>query len=145
MPEAMARVLDNKTPSINQRISTILKLTEKGWKVGLRFDPLIYGEDWKNNYENLLHSVFSIIPGDAIHSVTYGSLRFPNAMYKTITKMYPEDPLFSGPMVLKGGVMSYNKLIENEMTDYCTQIAKTYVSQTKIFSCFSKPQELRPQ
>ena len=137
MPQVMANILDKKTPSITQRIETLCKLTEHGWKIGLRFDPLIYGKNWKEHYKNLLEQVFSTIPKKYIHSVSYGPLRFPKAMFKSIEKMYPQDPLFSGPLSLRNGIVSYDRLIEDEMADYCIKMTQKYVPQTMIFRCMS--------
>ena len=53
MPELMSNSLDNKAPSISKRIRVISELASKGWKIGLRFDPLIHGENWKELYQEL--------------------------------------------------------------------------------------------
>ena len=47
MPEAMSLKLDNKAPSIERRIETMFSLARQGWKIGLRFDPLIHGKNWQ--------------------------------------------------------------------------------------------------
>ena len=44
MPDLMSSSLDNKVPSISKRIQAISDLALRGWKIGLRFDPLIHGE-----------------------------------------------------------------------------------------------------
>ena len=41
MPKAMSESLDHKAPKISERIKAISKLAKLGWKIGLRFDPLI--------------------------------------------------------------------------------------------------------
>ena len=39
-------------------------LAAKGWKIGLRFDPLIHGKNWKKLYQELFETVFvSVHPG----------------------------------------------------------------------------------
>ena len=58
MPDLMSKALDNKTPSILKRINAISHLAAKGWKIGLRFDPLIHGKDWQKLYKELLDNVY---------------------------------------------------------------------------------------
>ena len=94
MPEAMSSALDNKTPTIAKRIDIMTALAAKGWKIGLRFDPLIHGKNWKKLYQELFETVFVSVPLKSIHSVSFGSLRFPKQMFKNITKLYPEENYF---------------------------------------------------
>ena len=55
------------------------------------------------------------IRDSSIHSVSFGPLRFPKEMFKDIFKLYPETPLFSGPLSQQNGVVSYDLKIEEEM------------------------------
>ena len=85
---------DNKTPSIRRRIRALNKLVNHGWKIGLRFDPLIFYENWKKDYKELFSSIFGTIDVKSIHSVSCGPLRFPKKMYNKIFKLYPEEKFF---------------------------------------------------
>ena len=111
------------------------KLASKGWSIGLRFDPLIHGKNWKMLYQDLLEAVLSSLPLNSIHSVSFGALRFPKKMFKSITKLYPEERLFSGPLSNNDGIVSYDYEIEEEMTSFCKDITIKYVDQSKIFKC----------
>ena len=135
MPEIMSSALDNKTPIIAKRIDVMKKLASKGWRIGLRFDPLIHGKNWKILYQDLLESVLNSLPLNSIHSVSFGALRFPKKMFKSITKLYPEEKLFSGPLSNNDGIVSYDYEIEEEMTSFCKDIIIKYVDQRKIFKC----------
>ena len=118
MPEIMSSALDNKTPTIAKRIDVMKKLASKGWSIGLRFDPLIHGKNWKILYQDLLEVVLNSLPLNSIHSVSFGALRFPKKMFKSITKLYPEERLFSGPLSNNDGIVSYDYEIEEEMTSF---------------------------
>jgi spore photoproduct lyase len=135
MPNLMSKVLDNKTPSILKRINAMSHLAAKGWKIGLRFDPLIHGKNWEKLYKELLENIYNTIPSYSIHSVSFGSLRFPKEMFKDIFKLYPETPLFSGPLSQHKGVVSYDLKIEEEMTSFCSNITQNYIDKSKIFNC----------
>ena len=136
MPEIMSSTLDNKTPTIAKRIDVMKKLASKGWRIGLRFDPLIHGKNWKILYQDLLETVLSSLPLNSIHSVSFGALRFPKKMFKSITKLYPDERLFSGPLSNNGGIVSYDYEIEEEMTSFCQDITIKYVEKSKIFKCY---------
>ncbi len=135
MPELMSNSLDNKAPSISKRISVISELALKGWKIGLRFDPLIHGENWKELYQELLENIYKNIFLDNLHSVSFGSLRFPKRMFKDIFKLYPHEPLFTGPLSLNNKMISYDIEIEEEMTSFCKNLSLKYINEDQIFKC----------
>ena len=138
MPEELAKCLDNKAPSVSRRIAALSRLAERGWPIGLRFDPLIYSYDWKERYKGLIRSLLEILPDGSIHSISYGPLRFPKKMYNEIFKLYPDEGLFSFSMKEAGGVVSYGKLIEDEMSDFLLSQLSDAVSSGKFFQCLSQ-------
>ena len=138
MPEELAKCLDNKAPSVSRRIVALSRLAERGWPIGLRFDPLIYSYDWKERYKGLIRSLLEVLPDESIHSISYGPLRFPKKMYNEIFKLYPDEGLFSFSMKEAGGVVSYGKLIEDEMSDFLLSQLSDAVSSGKFFQCLSQ-------
>ena len=135
MPELMSNSLDNKAPSISKRIQVISELASKGWKIGLRFDPLIHGENWKELYQELLENIYNNIFLDNLHSVSFGSLRFPKRMFKDIFKLYPHEPLFTSPLSHNNKMISYDIEIEEEMTSFCKNLSLKYMNEDQIFKC----------
>ena len=140
MPDAMSNALDHKAPSIEKRLQAMKNLAEIGWKVGPRFDPLIYGKYWKVHYKSLFDRVFATVPKSAIHSVSYGPLRFPQAMFRDILKLYPEEQLFSGPLPERDGIVAYRLEIEEEMAQFCHRIFTKFVSESIVFQCTPEAQ-----
>jgi spore photoproduct lyase len=135
MPELMSNSLDYKAPSISKRIRVISELASKGWKIGLRFDPLIHGENWKELYQELLENIYNNISPNDLHSVSFGSLRFPKRMFKDIFKLYPNEPLFTTPLSLNNKIISYDIEIEEEMTSFCKNLSLNYINEDQIFKC----------
>ena len=135
MPELMSNSLDNKAPSILKRIRVISELASKGWKIGLRFDPLIHGKNWKELYQELLENLYNTISLDEIHSVSFGPLRFPKRMFKDIFKLYPNEPLFTSSLSANNKIISYDVEIEEEMTSFCKDLSLKYIKEDLIFKC----------
>ena len=135
MPKELAKRLDKKAPSIKRRVDAIEKLAAMGWPIGLRFDPLIYSKDWKQLYKGLLMDIMRRVPSESIHSISYGPLRYPKKMYQDITKLYPEELLFSIPMSENNGYIDYGVDVEQEMTEFLINNLKNYVEEAKLFQC----------
>ena len=109
-----------------------------GWPIGLRFDPLIYCENWRHLYQELIAEIMDDAVIRAIHSVSYGPLRYPKQMYQQITKLYPDEVFFASSMTQNQGFVSYGEAIEREMSDYLSEQLINYISTDNIFQCVIK-------
>lgn len=134
-PDRVAQAVEAKTPSIERRLAAAKQLQEKGWKIGLRFDPLIATRDWAMLYKDLITDCAGQLVGDAIHSVSFGPMRFPNDMFKKILKLYPDEPLFAGPLVQLGRLTSYPKTLEEEMSQVVGEMLLSEFGREKMFQC----------
>ncbi len=134
-PQSIIESLEQKTPNLDRRIEAMKKLADQGWPIGLRFDPLIYQEDYQVHYLRLFEQVFSEIQAESIHSVSLGVFRLPTAYYKKIHQLYPENPLFSGPLKTQQNLTSYPQQLEQNMLDYCREQILRFIPPKKFFPC----------
>lgn len=134
-PEDIINSLEHKTPSLQSRLNAIKKLQSRGWKTGLRFDPVIYQDDYESAYKNMFETVFSEISPELLHSVSLGGFRMPEQFFKNIIKLYPDEKLFSGPMEKNSGLISYKQDIEQQMMETCTEQLLTHIPQQLLYSC----------
>ncbi len=135
IPDEVARALEHGAAPIRSRIAAMVKLSEAGWRIGLRFDPLVYHENYQASYRELFRDVFQAIDQDAVHSVSFGPLRFPPAMFEKIKKLYPKERLFAGPLEKGPQMVSYSKAVEDEMADYCREELERFIPDSKFFAC----------
>lgn len=134
-PDDIARKVEDKAPSLQRRLDALVKVQAHAWQIGLRFDPLIYQTDYKEQYQQLFAQVFAKIDLAQLHSVSLGAFRLPDAFFKKIHKLYPEEKLFAGDFVSQQGMMSYRDSIEQEMMNYCSERLLTYIPENKFFPC----------
>ncbi|MCI0654562.1 MAG: DNA photolyase [Methylococcaceae bacterium] len=136
-PLPVSKALEHKVPSIERRIDALSRLSRNGWPIGLRFDPMIYETNYRSNYRRLFERIFTAIDGRALHSVSIGSFRLPNAFFRTMKHLYPEEKLFASPLERNGSMISYRSSLEHEMMQYCTEALLRHVPQHKLFPCSS--------
>lgn len=134
-PNEIAVKIEDKAPSIQRRMDALCKLQEQGWLIGLRFDPLIYQTGFKQQYQQLFAQVFSRIDLNRLHSVSLGVFRLPDAYFKKVHKLYPDEKLFAGPLANQQGMISYTQELEQEMMHYCSEQLLAYIPQSKFFPC----------
>jgi len=134
-PDEIANKVEDKAPNLERRLDALYKLQQQGWKIGLRFDPLIYQTDYQQQYKHLFEQVFSKIDLESLHSVSLGVFRLPEKYFKKIHQQYPEEVLFSSPLETKHKMTSYKAELEQEMLQYCTEQLLSYIPQSKFFPC----------
>lgn len=134
-PQEISEAVEHKVPAVNKRIQAIKALTDYGWSVGLRFDPIIYHSEFKTIYTNLINQIFNAVPADKLHSVSLGPMRFPEKMYQHIVKLYPHDPLLAHPLYRHNKVYSYKKELEVKMKEWINHLLEQHVNKTILFEC----------
>jgi len=133
-PDEIARKNEHGVPSVKSRIEAMKKLSNAGWKLGLRLDPIIYHLNYKYNYKKLIDDIFLKVPEKSFHSISLGAIRFPRKMYNKISNLYPDEKLLSKHFVKENKMISYPKNIESEIVSYCKEYLKKYIDENKIFS-----------
>ncbi len=134
-PEAVWRRWEVGVPSVEKRIGAMERLQERGWSIGLRFDPLIYLPNWRDHYRGLFAQIFSRIDPRKVHSVSIGVFRLPRGYYDRMLKLYPTEPLFYGPLAIGAEVVAYRPELEQEMVQFCHRQLRHFLPKEKLFSC----------
>jgi len=71
-PDHVAKKWEKKAPSITDRIDAAKRVSEAGYEVRIRIDPMIPVAGWKEKYRELVDQIFEAFVPERI---TIGSLR----------------------------------------------------------------------
>ena len=134
-PQKISDQLENQVPTVANRIQAMKTLADKGWKLGVRLDPIIDCHDFEKHYECLIQEIFEQIPAHAIHSVSFGPFRLPSPFFKKMEKLYPMEPLFAGNLERRGRSVSYAKEVENQRVGACRKLILNHISAEKLYLC----------
>ena len=134
-PPAVAAALEAGAPPVHRRLAAMRQLQQRGWPLGLRFDPLICHQGWEENYRRLFADAFAALDPARLHSVSLGPFRLPRAHYKRIFELYPEEKIFSWGLEEKDGMVSYKEETRRFMEDFCTRELLRYVAPEILFPC----------
>ncbi len=133
-PHAASESLEHGVPPITVRLKAMARLAEKGFRLGLRFDPLLYAKDYRDHYRGLFQNVLGAIKVDALHSVSFGPFRMPRDYFQRMRKLYPEEKLFAGPLE-ESSLVSYASELEAEMRAFCEAELSQLVPASILFPC----------
>ena len=126
--------LENGVPPLDARIDAMRALAERGFRIGLRFDPLLYTRDYRRHYRELFETIFDRIDGPSLHSVSFGPFRVPRDYFTRMHRLYPEEKLFAA--VDDGGTMvSYPRDVELAMHRDCEEELERFVPANLLFPC----------
>lgn len=98
-PQKMGKSIDLKTPSTSARLKTMNELNHKGFKIAAHFDPIIYQDQFKPQYEELLQSMHDLKINQALAYLSLGVVRYTKDVYREVERNYPDSPLHSAPMI----------------------------------------------
>lgn len=122
-PDIVTEKIEKKTPPLKKRIVALQKLQSCGWKIGLRFDPLIWFQGCESLYSELFDLVAKELSLDSVHSVTLGAMRAPKHVMRQMQKLLASDPLIAS-------CQSEHSLIE-----FSQKYLETLLPKNKVFVC----------
>jgi spore photoproduct lyase len=134
-PENISKLIEHKTPSVKKRIVAMKKLANAGWKLGLRFDPIIPACNFAKIYENLFKNIATNIDEKNLHSISFGMMRFPKKMFKKMNKENSNKRILSLTLENRKGIYSYNEKMENKLENIIVSKLKKYMKNTPIYNC----------
>ena len=114
-PESIQEQYEPFTPKLDQRINAVQKAIQRGFKVMLCFDPMIYVSDFKRIYKDFFDKVFSKIQANSIDSVSIGVFRMNSDFLKRIRKNGNRSDLYFYTYEVKNSIATYSEDIKKEM------------------------------
>jgi spore photoproduct lyase len=120
-PEEVRAAVEHLTPSVDRRLRAMVRLQERGWRLGLRFDPLLYDAGFREPYRRLYAAVFGALRVESLHSVSLGPFRLPGELFRNVQRLYPDSPLLAAPLEEESGQVGYSRELEDEMVGFCRE------------------------
>ncbi|MBN2399049.1 MAG: hypothetical protein JXI33_01775 [Candidatus Aminicenantes bacterium] len=148
-PPQLIRAEERFTPTLSRRLHAMAAIQEKGYKIGIHFDPLIFFPDWKTHYRKLIRFLTAMIRPERIAWWSLGALRFPPELKKYIFK-HSRSQLFWGELIQgQDGKYRYFKPLRLELFRFVIQeIKKQLASEVPLYLCMEDAdswQEIFPE
>jgi len=134
-PQPVVAAEEHGTASLHKRLKALKSLQQAGWSIGLRFDPLLYAENFESMYKAFFAQVFDTLDMSAVHSISIGVFRLPKGFHKKVVRLYPDARVLASPLVEHDGMVSYANDVEQHMRDFCMNELLKVVRAEQIFPC----------
>lgn len=90
-PQTIIDREEYKTASLEERLKAASQVVEAGYPVGFHFDPMIFHERWKENYQEVVQKIFKKVKPDQVAWISIGTLRFPARQARIMAKRFPKN------------------------------------------------------
>ncbi len=137
-PQKMAKRVDLKTPSTASRLEAMRGLRRLGHSIAAHFDPIIFEDHFKTEYEALLESMTDLNPH--LRYLSLGVVRFTKDVYREVEKNYPNSLIHTNPLIKSfDGKVRYHRPMRTWIMQSVKEIAiQKSVSQSCIYLCMEE-------
>ncbi len=135
-PQVVIDVYEHKTPSLEERIESAVKVQNAGYYIGICLDPIIRCEDWLNNYKTMIKILFDRLDHTKVRFVSLGGFRFLPSLASVIRERNPQTNILLGEFVpCIDGKYRYFRPIRVEIYRELWKIVRQECNDAKISLC----------
>jgi len=132
-PEEIALKNEKYTASFKNRVKAIKELQNKGWKVRICIDPLIYTDDFEKNYSEMIEYLFSEIDKNKVIDVSIGVFRTSKEYLKKMRNQNKKSEILYYPFECIDGVYTYSDKLKSYMIDFIKEKFLKYINIERIY------------
>lgn len=135
-PPPLVRGEERLTPPLARRLQALAAVQDKGYKIGIHFDPLILFPDWQMHYRGLVQRLAAVLRPERVAWWSLGALRFPPDLKKHIFR-HRRSQLFWGEL-LQGSDGKYRYFQPQRLELFAfvrDQIKKQFSAAVPLYLC----------
>ena len=134
--EGMVRRDEPGTIPVASRLSAAARVEEDGYLLGFHFDPIIYYENWEDDYRRLLDNLFESVDQENVIWVSLGCFRFPPALKEVVSKRSNRTRIFLDEFIpCPDGKMRYLRPVREEIYGRMREWLMERAPSTEIYLC----------
>lgn len=136
-PEKAVKKIEHKTAPLSLRLKALQSLHEKGYSLALHLDPIIFTENFIEDYQILLDAIEAHVPISSIKYISLGVVRFTTDVYKQVQVNYPESDILNQDLIKSfDNKVRYPKPLRLWMLEKIkSQILKFGIEPERVYLC----------
>lgn len=132
-PDEIAAKYERGAAPIADRLAAASRCAGAGYPIGLRFDPLIHHDGWRQGYRRLMEEVSQSLAPARIHSIVLGAFRFQPRLREIIVERFGRDELVLDEFVPSpDGKLRYFRHIREEMYREISGFARKFFGEDSL-------------
>jgi spore photoproduct lyase len=143
-PQSIIDHEEHLTANLDQRITAAQHIASKGRLVGFHFHPIVYYQDWIDDYRNICAEITSLFHPDSVALVSLGTLTFTRSVMKTIRNRPFTSKILQMPMEEIAGKFSYPLESKIEMFKTVYEALVPWHQEVFFYLCMEAQSLWRP-
>ncbi|MDD5634196.1 MAG: hypothetical protein PHW46_02850 [Candidatus Omnitrophica bacterium] len=141
---SMASKYERGGAPIEDRINAARQVAKKGFKIGFHFDPLIFYEAWRKEYQELVEEIFSFDEiKENVEWISLGALRYTPGLKEIAETRFADNDLYYAGEFFTGadGKLRYPEKLRIEMYNNMIDRIRKFNKTCWIYLCM-EPEEV---
>jgi len=128
-----------------ERIDAARRVQKHGYRIGVRFDPIILISGWRREYAALVRVLFEALDTGGVDFVQMGCLRFAPALKNVVIERFGESAPFDAEFVMgPDGKYRYPRPLRAAAYGYIADLIKSAAPGLPITLCMETPEMILP-
>ena len=132
-PDAVIREYEHGTAGLDTRIRGINRAVESGCTVRICIDPILYVDNWRSLYGELIERIISEVDVSRIRDFGIGAFRISADYIKAIRRCAPQSDAVQFPFEKREGYCVYPADISKTMVNYVRDRLREVKDDDRIF------------
>ena len=140
----MAERFEKGAASMEDRINAALKASQRGYRIGFHFDPIVYYKGWEEEYEKIVGEMFSFEEiRKSVAWISLGTLRYTPGLKQAAENRFTDNDIFyQGDFFIDtDGKLRYPRSRRIYMYDKMIDWIRAFNKDAWIYLCM-EPEEL---
>ncbi|MEA3332247.1 MAG: DNA photolyase [Pseudomonadota bacterium] len=122
--------------TIEERLTAAALCRQRGYRIGLHFDPLLDFSGWEDEYRQTVASIFAHLQGDDIIWISIGAFRFMPQVKDVLKENHPQTNITAGEFI-RGldGKQRYFSDIRRQLYRFLVTEIRRYAPNVFIYFC----------
>ncbi len=141
-PQYIVENEEHGTASLAARLTAARQCLDKGYQIAFHIDPVIWHEEWKENYSELVDQIHAQFVPEEMPYISLGALRFQPEQKDMMRERFGMKSLVNRAEMFKSatGKMRYDQSLREEMFQFIIKRFKDLNPKWKIFLCMETPE-----
>jgi len=141
-PEHIVTTEEHGTASCQKRLEAAKNCVEAGYKIGFHIDPVIWHENWKENYGTLVDEMAEMFSPFDVPYVSLGALRFQPEQRHMMKERFSRASHVNSAELFKSkdGKLRYDADLRSDMFKFIIDRFKEHNRAWRIFLCMESPE-----
>ncbi len=134
--EKAVYLYEKGTADLGERLAAAKRAQDAGFLLAFHFDPFIRYEGMEQDYEGLVHRLFSVIDPSRTVWISMGGFRYSTGFPEAVSPLFPEEQLTTGELFpCADGKYRYIRGFREKMYRMLKNAVREYSSKPFVYMC----------